>query len=149
MIDDLFDKLESVYKNLEADRKKALEELDALHNDIEVTDAKFRHLGREVCGQLIKLAIDASVAQAKVLEPLTKNQVAGAPTAGGSSVNKRDLIDALEALEGRPVKPVDTAPPIMEDTIPAAIAAAEEAEVKALAAAAQSQGLVIDANDAG
>lgn len=134
-MDDLMKKLEDIYNKLEADRARALKEYDNMITDNQLIEPGYRHKAREVAGQLLKLAIDASVAQAKVLEPLTKNQTGG--QAGSGMVDKKALLDALETLDMTAPPPVAVVPepiPPMEESVPADVLAAEATEIAELEA---------------
>lgn len=147
-MDDLMQKLDNIYNKLESDRARALKEYDNMIMDNQFIEPAYRHKAREVAGQLLKLAIDASVAQAKVLEPLTKNQMAG-PVGGNGVIDKKALLDALETLDMTANPPPVAPVPSMEDAVPAAIMEAEASEVaeleKQLKALSEEPALTIDA----
>jgi hypothetical protein len=126
-MDNYTDKLDDIYKQLENDRKRALEEFEQIKNDAALVDPRFRHLVREVGGQMLKLAVDASIGMAKILEPLTKN----ASLAGGFS--KKELLDAIESLDGKvssEVKEEELSEEVTTDTFVALKDILKEAEAE-------------------
>lgn len=87
------EKIEQIVLNLEEDRKRALDEFEAVQQELKAIDPKVRHLGREVAGQLLRIAIDASINMAKILEPAAKD------LSVSSGFSKKELILALESMD--------------------------------------------------
>jgi hypothetical protein len=106
-MDDILVKIEQIYKQLEEDRTKALDEYNQMRDEASLVDIRFRHKVREVGGQLLKLAIDASIGMAKVLEPIVKNE--GLSSAMGG---RRELLEMLEKLDKQPT------PQLEDGTVP-------------------------------
>lgn len=101
-MEDLNAKLSKIFTNLETDRGTALAEFAAIKADAELAEPRYRHKVREIGGQLLKLAIDASIGMAKILEPMTKNTIAR----DGLVVSKKELLEALEAVDSQLQIPV-------------------------------------------
>jgi hypothetical protein len=101
---EIISKIEQIVTNLEADRTRALAEFEAIRTDVSVMEPRFRHLAREVGGQLLKLAIDASISMAKVMEPLTKDT-----SFTGSSFGRKEILEIIEGLDKKSV---------LEDNLP-------------------------------
>lgn len=97
-MDDIVTKIEQIYKQLEEDRKKALEEYDQIRDEAALVDTRYRHKVREVGGQLLKLAVEASVGMAKILEPLLKNEAAASSFSG-----RKDLLELIEKMDTKEV----------------------------------------------
>ena len=91
-------------------------------------DAKYRHKVREVAGQLLKIAVDASMGMGKLIEPYAIGLMGGA-----SVVNsQKDLLSALEELDKEtlpePIKKI-VEPVLEEEPDSVKILAEIEAEI--------------------
>ena len=107
-MEDFIDKLEQIYKQIEEDRNTALEEFRQIQQDALFAEPKSKHKVREVGGQLLRIALDASLGMAKIIEPIVKNQ-----GASGLSMGKKELLQAIEQLD----KDKDTSEPVIETPI--------------------------------
>lgn len=116
-MDNPLDKLEQIFKNLEADREKALAEFESIKTEAEMVDPRYRHKAREIGGVLLKIAIDASIGMAKIIEPMTK----ASQDTSGVGFSKKDLLEALETIDKKDKFEEISTEPLTSDEVKDAI----------------------------